>query len=267
MSFTAAMWARSLKLPSTEKYVLLMVALRGDKNNLCYSPVTQICSDTGLDRKTVEKNLRILRTKKYINDTGKRTGKTNRVPVYRLSVEQKKYNFEPNKYPQIRGHSMNVMPPKLGVFKNYNTPKFPHQYPQIGGYYSINKINNIINNIEMSILKKPTIQKKPKIKESKNKTLVLKTFKPTQRHYELSDKNGWPNPDHEVESFIDYYLSTRKKYYDWDLTFNNWLRKAKEFKKDTTRHAGAKKTHSEKFWGSIPREHYPDFSRTDSESG
>lgn len=51
-------------------------------------------------------------------------------------------------------------------------------------------------------------------------------------HLELAAKNGWPDPNHEIEAFRDHHLARGNVMKDWDRAFYTWLRNAKRFKEN-----------------------------------
>jgi DNA-binding transcriptional MocR family regulator len=81
-------------ISSTQKFVLLVLAKRAS-NELRegYPSIPSICDDTGLDKKTVIKALKELCDQGFITDTGRRSGLTKQVVVYKINglsqMEQK----------------------------------------------------------------------------------------------------------------------------------------------------------------------------------
>lgn len=87
MSVEAIAWA--LKQPikqSSAKFVLVVIANCADGKDFVAWPSTAYLADaTGQDRKTVLKNVALLREIGLIEDTGERKGDTKQIPVYRLN--------------------------------------------------------------------------------------------------------------------------------------------------------------------------------------
>lgn len=86
MSLDATRWAWEQPLKPTCKLVLLSLADRaGEITSECYPSVKRICTDTGMDRKTVIKSLKMLCDCGLISDTGDRKGDTKQIVVYQLN--------------------------------------------------------------------------------------------------------------------------------------------------------------------------------------
>lgn len=87
MSVEAISWA--LKQPiqqSSAKFVLVVIANCADGKDFVAWPSTAYLAEaTGQDRKTVMKNVALLRDLGVITDTGERKGETKQIPVYRLN--------------------------------------------------------------------------------------------------------------------------------------------------------------------------------------
>ena len=87
MSVEAIAWA--LKQPikqSSAKFVLVVIANCADGKDFVAWPSTAYLAEaTGQDRKTVLKNVALLREMGVIEDTGERKGDTKQIPVYRLN--------------------------------------------------------------------------------------------------------------------------------------------------------------------------------------
>ena len=85
MSLDAISWAFQQDIkPAVAKFVLLAMADRAGEDHTCFPSIDRLVLDTSLNRRTVLSSLRLLRAKGFIEDTNKRTGKSNRVIVYRL---------------------------------------------------------------------------------------------------------------------------------------------------------------------------------------
>ena len=62
----------------------------------------------------------------------------------------------------------------------------------------------------------------------KQKTLIPLDFKVTPEIRLLAKAKGWPNPDKEVEKFIDWHRARGRKFLDKEAAFRGWLRYALE---------------------------------------
>lgn len=88
MSVAALTIAFRAKLgKSSTKAVLVALADRADDvTGTCFPSVADIVERTELDRKTVLSCLKELEQRKFLQDTGKRCGKTNQVKIWRLDL-------------------------------------------------------------------------------------------------------------------------------------------------------------------------------------
>lgn len=78
-------WATKQKLErSTNKFILLMLASYANEEDESYPSVNRLVSDTSMDRKTVLKALEALQELGFIEDTGRRVGRTKSIPVYKI---------------------------------------------------------------------------------------------------------------------------------------------------------------------------------------
>lgn len=95
MSVAAIAWVFQQDIrPSATKFVLVALADNAGDTNEAWPAVSTICKKTAQDRKTVITALARLIQLGYIEDTGKRTGTTNQVIIYRLlNVQQQSIPF------------------------------------------------------------------------------------------------------------------------------------------------------------------------------
>src|SRR5262249_40711086 len=92
MSIRAVDWVLNSEVkPMSDRFILIVLANYCNSFGIAYPSITRITEQARLDRKTVVKSLKRLREKGMIEDTGKRTGVTKRVIVYRLpwAVEER----------------------------------------------------------------------------------------------------------------------------------------------------------------------------------
>lgn len=87
MSRTCTEWAWRLEIkPATLKLVLLNLADRADNDGFrCYPSIDRIAKDTGLNKKTVQQNIKILIERGLIRDTGNRVGKLQRIRILQIT--------------------------------------------------------------------------------------------------------------------------------------------------------------------------------------
>jgi hypothetical protein len=89
MSIKALTWAMSKPVrPATKKLLLIALAdcAGGGSDDLAYPCIQTLTDKTSLNRKTVISMLEKLCADELLIDTGKRTGATKQIPVYRLPI-------------------------------------------------------------------------------------------------------------------------------------------------------------------------------------
>lgn len=204
MSVEAITWAlRQPVKPSTCKFVLVVLAncASGD-TFLAYPSVAYLCDATGQDRKTVLANLTKLREWGLVEDTGKRTGVTKQVVVYRVMCA-----------PDLFGNSP----------KNGTVPVFP--------------VNSTVFPLKQSqkrdtepsgTVKEPTAKADAR---SARGTRLPDGWVPSTDL--MAFALGRMSPDEaneELDKFRDHWKSAsgaKGVKLDWDATFRNWIRNAK----------------------------------------
>ena len=78
-------WVRGQKIrPASRKNVLFVLANHANDENEVWLKLETICEETGHHRDTVIEALDDLEKQQWIQDTGKRKGKTRSIKVYRL---------------------------------------------------------------------------------------------------------------------------------------------------------------------------------------
>lgn len=107
MSSHALSWSL-LQSPSTSsaKFVLVVMSNYAGSNGECFTSIAKIAHETGLDDRTVRKNLRLLVAENFIVDTGRKIGRTKQIPVFVLS-----------------SYAAWLNPPKNGSLPDSNPPK------------------------------------------------------------------------------------------------------------------------------------------------
>jgi uncharacterized protein YdaU (DUF1376 family) len=78
-------------------------------------------------------------------------------------------------------------------------------------------------------IKKKYIKKEKTTMAKKRATQVTEDFQPNEKHYEIALESKVECED-QCKRFVDYYTATGKTMINWNAAFNNWLRKASEFK-------------------------------------
>jgi AraC-like DNA-binding protein len=66
MSFQAMAWATKIKLPTHEKFVLIMLSNYADEHGKCWPSIETLCNETGMSRPTVKRALRKLVERKLL---------------------------------------------------------------------------------------------------------------------------------------------------------------------------------------------------------
>lgn len=86
MSSKAVAWAWEQKVkPASSKLLLMAMAdFCNPETNLCFPSVAALVEMTGLDRKTVLDGIARLKSMEVLRDTGRRTGRTQQIIVYRM---------------------------------------------------------------------------------------------------------------------------------------------------------------------------------------
>lgn len=57
-------------------------------------------------------------------------------------------------------------------------------------------------------------------------------FAADQTTKDLAVKNGWPDPDTELDAFRDFHIARGSRFKDWRAAFRTWLRNAKRFSRN-----------------------------------
>jgi pyocin large subunit-like protein len=97
-------------LSSSQHSILNILAFRANDVHEAWPSIKSLSESSSLDRKTVIKVIQSLIDKNLINNTGKKAGKTKRVPVYKLNLNS----------------------PKSGTVQNLNSPNISGNSPNIG---------------------------------------------------------------------------------------------------------------------------------------
>ena len=133
---------------SAKRLVLLALADRANKENMCFPSIARVVKDTGMDRKTVMNTINDLIQLGLVSDTGERKGGTNQVRVLKINVDKQE------SYPQEDQESANKHGeiPKETVV---NLPINGVEFPSNGGKFGTQN------------LKEPLIKSKINLKSEK----------------------------------------------------------------------------------------------------
>lgn len=126
MSIEAMQWAFNQDIkPSSVKFVLVALGDNAQHDGLAWPSIAALSEKTGQDRKTVISALDRLEAAGYLSDSGKRTGSTGQIKVYRFNLGRNKdtENGTVPKTEQFRNSRETVpnFPPKSTVFPHKGT--------------------------------------------------------------------------------------------------------------------------------------------------
>lgn len=129
VALTLAFKARIGK--SSTKSVLIAMADRADdKTGLLFPSVADLVERTELDRKTVLGCMMELQDRKILIDTGKRTGRTNQIKIWRLDFSLiNQLSHQPESVPkmeQFQKRNSSKFPLKASRFSAESIPKTGH---------------------------------------------------------------------------------------------------------------------------------------------
>lgn len=126
MSIEAMQWAFNQDIkPSSVKFVLVALGDNAQHDGMAWPSIAALSEKTGQDRKTVISALDRLEAAGYLMDSGKRTGTTGQIKVYRFNFSRSKSteNGTVPKTEQFRISAETVpdFPPKSTVFPHKST--------------------------------------------------------------------------------------------------------------------------------------------------
>ena len=84
MSFQAMAKAVEIKLPTKEKFVLIMLANYADESGKCWPAVQTLANDTGLSTATVKRALKSLIDRGIVSRAQRRKGNIKTSSIYSL---------------------------------------------------------------------------------------------------------------------------------------------------------------------------------------
>lgn len=215
MSRAATDWAWSLELKASQKLLMLSLADRADESHCCYPSVQRLVKDTGMDRKTIGKQIGLMIEDGLITDTGERKGKTKQVRVLRLNIEVKEAQ-------------------KRNSTENGNDTKFGHETsPNLDTKRSQNWDTESV--IEPNIEPNSLSGREGFMSEAAKRRIGISPsgeipfpplFKPSADHIAMAAEKG-VSIETELLNFRDYHLSRGTMLIDWNSAFRVWIRNAR----------------------------------------
>ncbi len=172
MSVEALSWALNTTISkSSVKFCLFVLANLANEEGMVYPSIQYMTEKTAQDRKTVLKNIQSLKELGFLSDTGRRTGETKQIIVYRLNM------ITVPKKEQSQKRNSTVFPCKesqiwdtdtKGTLKN-KTPYIPQT-----GESSEEENPKIEETLETSPLDKQ--KQNPEQPQKKNRQVDVQTF-------------------------------------------------------------------------------------------
>lgn len=157
---------------SAKRLVILALADRANKENMCFPSIARVVKDTGMDRKTVMNTINDLITLGLVSDTGDRKGGTNQVRVLKINVDKQE------SYPQEHQLSSNKQC-QISKETVVNLPINGVEFPNNGGKFGTQN------------LKEPSI--KSKINLNSEKDLKINENEIKSEADDLCDQNTLNN--------------------------------------------------------------------------
>lgn len=84
MSFQAMAWAIKIKLPTHEKFVLVLLSNYADEHGICWPSIETLCEQTGLSRPAVKRALRKLVERGIVTKAKQKKGHLQTSNLYTL---------------------------------------------------------------------------------------------------------------------------------------------------------------------------------------
>lgn len=228
MSVEAIAWAFTVDIkPSSAKFVLVAMANNASTENMLAWPSIKHLSDaTGQDRKTVLANIAILRESGLIEDTGRRTGATKQIIVYRLNRPKNGIV----KQDQERDCPEAEQSQERDASKGETVPFFPPNSPNIPSKQSQKRDTE-----PSGTVKEP----EEKIsRRAKGSRFCPDDFQPDD------DLLDWARREHpsidprrQTDAFRDHEFA--KPITDWRRAWRRWIRNAETFSRTAAPRKGA----------------------------
>lgn len=167
--------------PASLKLTLLALAECANSMSLeCYPSVKYLCNFTSLDRKTIIDNLTKIKHMGFLIDTGKRTGRTKQIKIYRFNMDLTKSTENGT----VSETNRPVLDPKEARNGHLKQARFGHPEPLLEPLKKPKKYNNFEKKLlsagflekELKYLSSPGTEDKDGIMlvEAKSKFCALK---------------------------------------------------------------------------------------------
>ena len=217
MSFEALSWAAKVRTDhSADKLVLLGLAdCAGNESAEAYPSIAALCEFSSLNRKTVITALDRLIAAGHIVETGKQTGRTGQVKIYRLAMDNSAENGT-------------VKQSQKRESLEANSPVFSRKQSQKRDTEPIREpIRTISNDIVISReAEKPVARK-----NAKAGCPLPESWEPVLTPSAQRIVDSWPPgrlPD-EVDRFRDYADDKGRVSLDWQAAFRTWIRNSQKW--------------------------------------
>ena len=207
MSFQAMAEVVKLRLPTNEKFVLLMLANYADQDGRCWPSIARLAADTGLCESSVKNALRSLRDYRGLIGIVPGGGATsNRYLLGMDAIRQLVASTGSTDTPAPHNPVTTCPPPG-------------HHMPGRGAPHAPEPINEPIT----EPVNGERAPKKPALQEA------------TAEHRALAASLGVDCAG-EWEKYRDWLAATGKRHKDWEAGFRNWLKKARQFAPKADKH-------------------------------
>ena len=120
---TRSTWKIGKKITAIQKLLLLSLADRAGETGECWPSLKRLAADTNLNIKTIKENRQELINLGFITYTGQFKGRTNQIPVMRLTYIDNREGKNNVDVDENFTNSKNLNKPKNGLGKNLNKPK------------------------------------------------------------------------------------------------------------------------------------------------
>lgn len=87
MSFQAMGWATALKLPTRDKFVLIMMANYADENGKCWPSMNRLCDDTGMGKDSIIRAIKALEENGILSVERRMVEGVNLPNIYHLQLQ------------------------------------------------------------------------------------------------------------------------------------------------------------------------------------
>ena len=116
-------------------------------------------------------------------------------------------------------------------------------------FYKFQTYINAANRRETpQIAASPSPSPSPSFKGDSCKRKYPADFAADQTIKDLAVKNGWPDPDTELEAFRDYHVSKGSRFLDWNAAFRTWLRNGRRINGQSKTKAEVQQQRTQEFF-------------------